>query len=66
VGEFKNANLPTYFYLSDFVEMDVVSAPEPTQFTAKVALLHQASASPNGKFGFHVATCDGKMAHTVE
>ena len=65
-GRFK-AEIPiTYFYLSDFVHMDVVSAPEPTRFTAKVAQLHQLAVSPNGKFGFHVTTCDGKMAHTVD
>ncbi|CAL8576783.1 hypothetical protein XPA_002648 [Xanthoria parietina] len=26
----------------------------------------RASQSPTGQFGFHVATCDGKLAHTVE
>ena len=65
-GKFKNADSPTYFYLSNFVEIDVVSAPDPSQFTARVAQLHQTSTSPNGKFGCHVATCEGKMAHTVE
>lgn len=64
-GKFAAENASTYFYLSDFVDMDVVSAPEPVQFTAKLAELHQRTVSPNGQFGFHITTCDGKMAHTV-
>lgn len=46
--------------------MDVISAPEPLQFAAKVAELHRKGISPKGKFGFHVTTYDGKMAHEVE
>ncbi|KAI9792950.1 MAG: hypothetical protein M1816_001272 [Peltula sp. TS41687] len=65
-GKFKAEDLLTYFYLSEFVDMDVVNAPEPSLFTAKVAQLHKTSVSPEGKFGFHVTTCDGKMAHTVD
>jgi len=65
-GKLQNADPPTYFYLSDFVEMDITSAPDPCRFTARITQLHQTSTSPNGKFGFNVATCDGKMAHTVE
>jgi fructosamine-3-kinase len=65
-GKFKATSPVTYFYLSDFVPMDIFSPPEPVQFTKKVAQLHQTSVSPNGKFGFQVTTCDGKMAHTVD
>lgn len=64
-GEFEVANPPTFFFLSDFVHMDVTSAPDPVQFTSKIAELHRKSRSPTGKFGFDVTTCDGKMAHTV-
>jgi len=28
--------------------------------------MHRASVSPTGKFGFHVKTYDGKLAHTVD
>lgn len=65
-GQFKDAETPTYFYLSDFVDMDVINAPDPTLFCAAIAELHQKSASPNGMFGFYVTTCDGKNAHTVD
>ncbi|KAL2047680.1 hypothetical protein N7G274_000722 [Stereocaulon virgatum] len=41
------------------------AAPEPAQFTARVAELHRKSKSPNGMFGFEVTTCDGKLPHTV-
>lgn len=63
-GKFTSQN--TYFYLSEFVDMDVVKPPDPADSAAKVARLHQSSVSPTGKFGFHVTTCDGKMTHTVE
>ena len=63
-GKYK-ASLPgTYFYLSNFLDMDT-SAPEPAQFTARVAELHRKSKSPNGMFSFEVTTCDGKLPHTV-
>jgi fructosamine-3-kinase len=65
-GRYKAKTPVTYFYLSEFVDMDVTSAPEPVEFTNKLAELHKKSTSPTGKFGFHVTTCDGKMAHTVE
>ena len=54
----------TYFLLSDFVDMDT-SAPEPSQFTARLAEMHRKSSSPCGLFGFPVTTCDGKLPHTV-
>jgi protein-ribulosamine 3-kinase len=65
-GKFKREDPSTYFLLSEFIDMDVVTAPEPMQFTAKVAQMHQRGTSPDGRFGFPVITCDGKMAHTVE
>lgn len=65
-GKFKVQNPATYFYLSEFVDMDVATAPEPAEFTGRLAEMHKTSQSPTGQFGFHVATCDGKMAHTVE
>lgn len=63
-GTYKAGFLDTHFFLSDFLDMDA-SAPEPAQFTARLAELHQKSKSPNGMFGFEVTTCDGKLPHTV-
>jgi protein-ribulosamine 3-kinase len=65
-GKYKHGDRPTYFYLSEFVDMDVTTVPEPIEFTQKVAELHRKLTSANGKFGFHVTTCDGKCAHVVE
>jgi protein-ribulosamine 3-kinase len=65
-GRYKVQNPVTYFYLSEFVDMDVTTAPEPVVFTSRLAEMHKTSQSPTGKFGFQVTTCDGKMAHTVE
>jgi protein-ribulosamine 3-kinase len=65
-GRYAVKNPATYFYISEFVNMDVASAPEPVEFTSKLAELHKISQSPTGKFGFHVTTCDGKMNHIVE
>ncbi|KAK3322630.1 Fructosamine kinase-domain-containing protein [Apodospora peruviana] len=48
-----------YFYISEFIDMDVATAPDPVEFTRKLAHLHKTSRSPTGKFGFHVPTCDG-------
>ena len=63
-GKYKIGSPDTYFFLSDFVDMDT-SAPEPTQFTARLAEMHRKSNSPCGMFGFPVTTCDGKLPHTV-
>ncbi|KAF2812598.1 uncharacterized protein BDZ99DRAFT_474744 [Mytilinidion resinicola] len=65
-GKYKVENPATYFYLSEFVDMDVTTAPPPDEFTARLAAMHRDSQSPTGNFGFQVATCDGKMAHTVD
>lgn len=58
----------TYFYLAAFVDMDVTAAPDPVEFIDRLVQLHNTSESPNGKFGFHVKTCDGdgSRAHTVD
>ena len=64
-GKYKQGSPGTYFFLEDFIDMDT-SAPEPGEFTAKVAELHRRSTSPTGKFGYQVTTCDGKLPHTVE
>jgi len=65
-GKYKPGDQDAYFYLSEFVDMDVDTAPDAAEFTARLAQMHKSSRSPTGKFGFPVKTCDGKMAHTVD
>lgn len=65
-GRYKDPSPATYFYLSAFVAMDVATAPDPAEFTGRLAHMHKISKSPTGNFGFHVATCDGDRAHVVE
>lgn len=65
-GKYRSGSPDTYFFLSDFVDMDTTTAPDPAQFTARLAELHHKSESPNNSmFGFDVTTCDGKLPHTV-
>ena len=64
-GKYKTGSPDTYFFLSDFLDMDT-AAPDPAQFTARLAELHHKGTSPNGKFGFEVTTCDGKLPHVTE
>ena len=65
-GRYSSSNLAPYFLVSEFIDMDATTAPDPEEFGAKIAEVHQKSSSPTGKFGFHVTTCDGKMPHTVD
>jgi protein-ribulosamine 3-kinase len=64
-GKYKTTNPVTYFYLSDFIDMDVTTAPDPVELASKLSQLHKKGRSPNGKFGFHVTTCDGKLPQTI-
>lgn len=63
-GKYNTGSPDIYFLLEDFLDIDNC-APEPIQFTTRLAELHHNTASPNGMFGFHVTTCDGKLPHTV-
>lgn len=54
-----------YFYLGDFHDMNLDAAPDPIQFSTRLAELHHKGTSPNGKFGFPVQTVIGKMERTV-
>ncbi|KAH6848432.1 Fructosamine kinase-domain-containing protein [Chaetomium sp. MPI-CAGE-AT-0009] len=65
-GKYHAQGPATYFYLSQFVDMDVTAPPEPAEFTRRLAQLHKLSKSPTGKFGFAVQTCDGDRAHVVD
>jgi protein-ribulosamine 3-kinase len=46
--------------------MDVATAPPAEEFCTKLAAIYRDSKSPTEKFGYHVQTYDGKMAHTVD
>jgi fructosamine-3-kinase len=63
-GKFKDATPTTYFFLMDFHHFSH-DLPDPAKFTAKIADLHRRSVSPNGKFGFVVPTCKGKMVQNT-
>jgi fructosamine-3-kinase len=65
-GKFRAQGPPTYFYLAAYVDMDVTTAPDAAEFTGRLAQLHRASESPDGKFGFHVPTCDGDRPQIVD
>jgi fructosamine-3-kinase len=64
-GKFSGQGPDAYFYVSEYVEMDVTTAPDPADFGRRLAQLHRASLSPSANFGFHVPTCDGDRAHVV-
>ncbi|CAI6336637.1 unnamed protein product [Periconia digitata] len=59
-GKLNVAHPETYYFLCDFIEMTSQN-PDPDQLCTKLARLHQESVSPNGKFGFHVNTCQGNL-----
>lgn len=50
----------THFFLCEFREM-TDDMPDPHKFSSRLAKLHQSSASPNGKFGFHLPTYSGNL-----
>ncbi|KAK8130469.1 hypothetical protein PG999_002849 [Apiospora kogelbergensis] len=50
----------THFFLCEFRDM-VEKMPEPREFGARLAALHQSSKSPKGKFGFHTTTYSGNL-----
>ena len=50
----------THFFLCEYREM-VDKMPDPHQFAASLAALHQNSKSPTSKFGFHITTYSGNL-----
>lgn len=64
-GKFQLKFPETHFFLCDFVDMDH-GLPDPADFCARIAEIHQNSISPTGKFGFHVPNCHGKIPQTVD
>ncbi|PLN82521.1 Fructosamine kinase-domain-containing protein [Aspergillus taichungensis] len=50
----------TYFFLAEYRDMSG-DMPQPEAMGSYLASLHQGSASPNGKFGFHITTYTGNL-----
>ncbi|KAL9107798.1 MAG: hypothetical protein Q9227_007313 [Pyrenula ochraceoflavens] len=64
-GMYYSHDVPTYFYVGEYIDMELSVSPEPVSFTSQVAALHRNGRSPTGKFGFPVATVCGRMQRTV-
>ncbi|KAL8796009.1 MAG: hypothetical protein Q9195_001585 [Heterodermia aff. obscurata] len=64
-GKYRSPGAPTFFFLSDFVDMSG-GLPDPGKLCARLAALHRDSVSPTGKFGFHIRTCQGKTPQATE
>lgn len=64
-GTMEKTSSPSFFLLSEFVNMKN-GLPDPKVLGACLAKLHQKSQSPNGKFGFHVTTYDGKLPQIAD
>ena len=54
----------TFFFLCEFRDL-MDELPEPEEFTARLASMHQNSKSPTGKFGFHTPTYPGNLPQMV-
>ncbi|KAK4238065.1 protein-ribulosamine 3-kinase, chloroplastic [Achaetomium macrosporum] len=67
-GKYRIKKETYYFYMTEFVDMDVKAAPDPAEFSRRLAIMHKLSKSPTGKFGFHIPTCDGSgdRPHVVD
>ncbi|KXH47819.1 hypothetical protein CSAL01_03312 [Colletotrichum salicis] len=65
-GKYKKEDLPTYFYMTKFVDFDVTRAQDPANFCNRLTELHERSQTLSDRFGFHVTTCDGNRPPNVE
>lgn len=54
-----------YFYLCNFLDLDD-RLLDPLEFGSRLAGIHRLSESPKGMFGFHVATCHGRIPQPVD
>jgi protein-ribulosamine 3-kinase len=67
-GEYHNGEAQVYFFLGDYHDMDLKAAPEPADFTSKIAELHSNGKPPKGfegKFGFQVPVVLGIFQRTT-
>lgn len=55
-----------YFFLCEFIDMDLDSLPRVAEFCFQMAKLHRGNVSPTGMFGFHVTTCNGNIRQRNE
>ena len=58
-GSFKSIS-DAHYYICKFYEL-AEELPTPSEFCAKLALLHTKSHAPNRKFGFHITTYNGNL-----
>jgi protein-ribulosamine 3-kinase len=63
-GQYHVDDLEYFFYLGNYHDLDLDSAPDPKLFAARVAEFH-GGTSPTGMFGFPVPTTIGIMERTV-
>lgn len=59
-GELKHRSAPTFFYLSDYLEL-VSQMPDPKQLARELANLHRINQSRTTHFGFQLPTFDGRL-----
>ncbi|RDH35051.1 Fructosamine kinase-domain-containing protein [Aspergillus welwitschiae] len=55
----------THFFLCGYRDM-AADMPDPDKSAARLAALHNNSASPTGKFGFHVVTHNGNLPQMTD
>jgi fructosamine-3-kinase len=63
-GKYASEDIEAYFFLAEFIDMKP-GMPDPKQLCSKLARLHRDSQSPNGQFGFHITTCQGRVPQAV-
>ncbi|KKY18182.1 putative vegetative incompatibility protein 4 [Phaeomoniella chlamydospora] len=63
-GKYKVTEPETYFFICEYLDM-IDRMPDPSDLCSKVAQLHRISTSPDGRFGFHVSTCQGQTPQAV-
>ncbi|KAI4864622.1 Fructosamine/Ketosamine-3-kinase [Hypoxylon rubiginosum] len=66
-GRYRNnpPGLIMYFLVEEFLTIDK-AVPDPMKMASQLAKMHREGASPTGKFGFPVTTCDGPLPHPVD
>lgn len=56
----------TYFYLSEFIEMDKKRKPDPDQLCEKLYQMHKESQSQSRAFGFDINTWRAKLPQNLK
>jgi protein-ribulosamine 3-kinase len=64
-GTYSMGGLEYHFFLGNYHDLDLTTAPAPVIFAARVAEIHSNGKSPTGMFGFSVPTTIGIMERTV-